>query len=368
MRLFALSLTALLLLTASGSAQYISYNPAYTFSSQTKANGMGEVGVSFTDDNNYFFNPANLGLLAFDNKIRLSGYLQKVDFYFNNDITDIHFSTTIYTNKRISLGLAYSRVKVANKYDNYLTDPYLILPISNLFQRFTVGLGVRDKIEFAIGLTLNINEEKYFETIRRDYTFDFGLRFGYHMLVFPDESNNYYFRLNPSIGFATINNYREHVYPRYSEYYTMLNLPYIKRGGFSISVAMGNKKGILYHDYFSFVGAIEREWPEDYYSDYTKYGCEITLFEILALRTGQSNFNEYNEKGYSLQLEGIKKFLLAGKSDYEDRTMLSRLNLTFNFSRQSNEVQQYLRTDNGYVLETITYNHDFYELMLSVEL
>lgn len=359
MRSIVLIIIVTLVLVSSSSAQFITFNPSYTFSTQTKANGMGEVGVSFTDENNYYFNPANLGLLAFDNKIRISGYLQKADFYFNNDINDNHFSTTVYTDQRISLGLAYSRVKTASKNDDYLTDPYM-LQLTNMFQRFTVGLGVRDEIEFALGVTLNIIEERYFETTRKDYTFDVGFRLGYRMLVIPDKRNNHYFRFNPSIGFATVNNSREKVSSQYSMYYTMLQLPYLKRGGFSMAIAMGNKKRSVYHDYFSFVGAIEREWPEDYFSDFTKYGCEVTLFEILSLRAGQSNFNEYKEKGLSLQLEGIKKFLWAGKSEYEYRTLLSRLNLMFNFSRQKYEQISYA--------EAISYNHDYYEFIISFEL
>lgn len=158
------------------------YNQYYTYSAQASTNGMGEVGVSFSSDNSYYFNPANLGLLAFDNKIITSGYLKKTDFIFI-EMYSSHLSFPIKLSENMRLGIGYSYTKIGSDVEvtnyEYPEGTGEISFVGDYNHRLGIGLGIKKKLDIALGLGCSLIKENIFDIHNSTIAFDLGGRAGY---------------------------------------------------------------------------------------------------------------------------------------------------------------------------------------------
>lgn len=360
---------------SSGMAQVKYYNGLSAFSTVPAANGMGEVGVSFTGNNNFYFNPANLGLLALENKIYISGYPQKTEIYYL-EVYSGGLSIPLKLNDRLGIGFAYNYSKVG--YSVPVTSYEFPLGTGEMaffgdrYHRFTLGVGYKNKWELAGGVNLTYVKEDLYAYGDKAVTFDFGLRAGYEFVSPLGESGREILIMKPSVGYSYSNVGGSLNIPLLEGGYDF-DLPDIVRYGFSFELTYQKQKQYFNINKFSLLMAIEKEWINQINQNEPKYGFAVTVYELLILRIGTNDANEYDEKGFSIQLAGLRKAIQSNATGYNEDAFFNRFDIQFNYARQSEKVENLVYDSFELQREAAsssytTYNYDYYELIFSFAL
>lgn len=156
------------------------------------------------------------------------------------------------------------------------------------------------------------------------------------------------------------------IFPREGETFEV-EIPNILRFGLSNRIAFSKVQKNYKHDFISLLAALEYSDNEADQESVIHYGAEFGLFEMLYIRAGKNDYENYIEtdyrnKGISFTCRGLKK--LIGADNYNPESIINRINLAFNYSRMIYEVKyDYFE----YKAESDIHK-DFYELIISLDL
>lgn len=379
MKSIILVLTAVLILVSfsfAGNDPATVYDRFVTFSPSVTALAMGKTGVSYTTSDNFYYNPANLGLLAFKNKMNMGGYLKKADL-LSTEIYSSHITFPIHLRDNFKIGIGYSYFKIGTEVmettEEFPDGTGNIFFAGDHIHRLGIGAGLKKKFDLALGAGLTYVKEDLGDLNNNAIAFDLGGRLGYSIIM-PAANDKNKFSFFPSLGFSYTNlggtkdNNTLSIGDRpVRPIRTETELPNILRYGISNKVAYSKITNDFEHEYISLLLSFEIEDSQENSSSYGAMGVELAVLEILKLRAGKSNGNDfigwnYKSKGYSLSCSGIKK-LLAGEN-YDPQKWYNRTNLIFTFSRQSyNSNMEIFEWEIG---EKV--NRDYYELIVGVDI
>ena len=347
--------------------------PYFSYPFSVHANGMGQLGVSFTTPNNYYFNPANLGLLAFENKYYLSGYLKETD-RVDILLREYHLSVPYKLNDQIKFGMAFSYAETeTSQYMSYAPVPQYNNQITNNFFRVTASVGYHNHYYLAAGINFTVLQESIYGHDDNAFNFDLGLRGGYpHSFIL---NENYSVELFPSIGMAVSKIGTELEFKANADVFDdqtyKVTIPQEMRIGISNRLTLRNNSLAGGFDLFSLLTAYELEDLSNHSTTKAKYGVEGTLFETVSARTGKNRNYEYDEWGLSAHLSGLKK-LLFGRL-LSDDSILGRVDATFNYAKQTVSVQHIKTEGTDYIVTDGPYYYtyedvDYFELIISISL
>ncbi len=336
-------------------------------SPSVKANGMGQAGMTLTDANAYYFNPANLGLASAENNFSVSFY--PVNSKSSNNVGLFNFSLAIpilHTKSKSSdyyiRGGYYFTKLTAEGLDERTYDQGTIDGTGRTFNwndishNFVISLTRTGTIDFAFGVTAKYLSQSTIEYTTGGVAFDVGGTIRYRIESSSDNNMTTY--INPLFSFAVRN---------FGPSMTFINnsypLPKILSTGFSFETGFrkqfSNKKKA---NIYNFIPVFDIEKHRDDYTVY-KYGLDMSLYEIINLRIGKINRNgtsvSESTYGFTFSTFRLGKFrmLVSDKSSTSTGGLLgllyNKLNVEYNFAQYDNnylEPQNYHEVVFNYAL------------------